>query len=961
MSVKNLKGRVFAPDVIKGDSAYQVAVKHGFAGTEEEWLDSIAYDATKKAEGFRDQAQGYRNEAEGYRNDAEGYKTDANTYKNAAFSYSKEAESYAVIAEKYFNDTSTIKEGVLMLAEELLGAQEAASESADEAKKAENNAKNAESGAQTAMNDAESAKKVAVDASSKATDEANRAESAAQKAAEDAVKSIMDGDAVQGVVDQAAEAATQAVEAEAAMIIGGLGVVQTQGNSEKAVMSQKATTDALDAITEGELSKADLWEIGNIVASNGAFGASSVRIRTTKYIPHSVAVIYSDYPFVFSVYAYGEDDAYVGVWDGAGFSKTEKTLEAFDFSTVAEYGYKYKIKAWHSSNKASTETDYTNIHLLNGIYYELKNNSDFINVIGTVSNEIKNELRELADVRRIESEKAGAVSISHNFVAGKKYKFTNNSASYINARTQDKSGTDVDVLPTVGNGKSVVFTATKDAVTLRLYFGTAGSADLEDLSLRVPVAEEKLDNVADKVGQFFKQRDFSVLKWTVGGISLVNGKNDDTLSNRIRTGFIPVSGVDCTVSLDGSGLYCVMEYASNSDKSNLISRKGAQTDWISGTYTVEKDECKYIRIAAKKDDGSDFNEESMSELGGRFKITKGLIPCRSSGRYVSPSKEEYQYDGSLDEYSYDNKLATIYAKWDELADIYPNIITKTVLGSVGGKEIRSYTITPLPARSFDHTNYNIPANSCEPLKILYVSCVHGSEGTIALDDFALFKNLVVHHKPSVLWNNCIFEIIPIANPIGYDTNDRLNGNGININRNFPDGWVYVNETEDPYNASGNEPCSEYETRLLMDFVKSHPDAFLVLNRHGTDPWKPDGLAGYAASKYQSDIETIISSNAATDTMLRDLYPLLNERNPINRAYSVCHSNQFNGTFDRWFNSVGYHGYLLEYTDVISDDKYTKNETVRRMNITAIANLLCDSVINNRGILDNSNIMESHYE
>ena len=36
-----LKGTILNPTQVKGDSAYDIAVKHGFEGTEEEWLDSL--------------------------------------------------------------------------------------------------------------------------------------------------------------------------------------------------------------------------------------------------------------------------------------------------------------------------------------------------------------------------------------------------------------------------------------------------------------------------------------------------------------------------------------------------------------------------------------------------------------------------------------------------------------------------------------------------------------------------------------------------------------------------------------------------------------------------------------------------------------------------------------------------------------------------------------------------------
>lgn len=40
-SVIKLKGSISLPEAIKGESAYEIAVMHGFKGTEEEWLASL--------------------------------------------------------------------------------------------------------------------------------------------------------------------------------------------------------------------------------------------------------------------------------------------------------------------------------------------------------------------------------------------------------------------------------------------------------------------------------------------------------------------------------------------------------------------------------------------------------------------------------------------------------------------------------------------------------------------------------------------------------------------------------------------------------------------------------------------------------------------------------------------------------------------------------------------------------
>lgn len=43
-----LRGTIVNPDVVRGKSAYEIAVAHGFDGTEEEWLDSLVEEVLKR-------------------------------------------------------------------------------------------------------------------------------------------------------------------------------------------------------------------------------------------------------------------------------------------------------------------------------------------------------------------------------------------------------------------------------------------------------------------------------------------------------------------------------------------------------------------------------------------------------------------------------------------------------------------------------------------------------------------------------------------------------------------------------------------------------------------------------------------------------------------------------------------------------------------------------------------------
>ena len=44
---QELRGKLFAPEAIVGKSAYEIAVLHGFEGTEEEWLESLCGTAVE--------------------------------------------------------------------------------------------------------------------------------------------------------------------------------------------------------------------------------------------------------------------------------------------------------------------------------------------------------------------------------------------------------------------------------------------------------------------------------------------------------------------------------------------------------------------------------------------------------------------------------------------------------------------------------------------------------------------------------------------------------------------------------------------------------------------------------------------------------------------------------------------------------------------------------------------------
>jgi murein peptide amidase A len=74
-------------------------------------------------------------------------------------------------------------------------------------------------------------------------------------------------------------------------------------------------------------------------------------------------------------------------------------------------------------------------------------------------------------------------------------------------------------------------------------------------------------------------------------------------------------------------------------------------------------------------------------------------------------------------------------------------------------------------------------------------------------------------------------LVPNLNPDGFALDTRLNGGGVDLNRNFPAGWKPIGEPGDPQ-YSGPRPFSEPETQLAARIVnRLRPEATIWFHQH----------------------------------------------------------------------------------------------------------------------------------
>ncbi len=95
--------------------------------------------------------------------------------------------------------------------------------------------------------------------------------------------------------------------------------------------------------------------------------------------------------------------------------------------------------------------------------------------------------------------------------------------------------------------------------------------------------------------------------------------------------------------------------------------------------------------------------------------------------------------------------------------------------------------------------------------VLVVGCIHGDEcaGT------AITRRLLRGSAPrdGLLW------IVPDLNPDGRAAGTRVNGRGVDLNRNFPSEWRPFQRRGDPL-YPGPRPLSEPETRAIARFIRA---------------------------------------------------------------------------------------------------------------------------------------------
>jgi protein MpaA len=113
-------------------------------------------------------------------------------------------------------------------------------------------------------------------------------------------------------------------------------------------------------------------------------------------------------------------------------------------------------------------------------------------------------------------------------------------------------------------------------------------------------------------------------------------------------------------------------------------------------------------------------------------------------------------------------------------------------------------------------------------KVLVVGCIHGTECA-----GRTIKPLGHSGCPS---DDADIYFLRNLNPDGYALGTRLNGRGVDLNRNFPAGWKPIGHRRSPQ-YSGPRPFSEPETRLAANLIRRlHPKVTIWFHQQPGGPF-----------------------------------------------------------------------------------------------------------------------------
>lgn len=346
-------------------------------------------------------------------------------------------------------------------------------------------------------------------------------------------------------------------------------------------------------------------------------------------------------------------------------------------------------------------------------------------------------------------------------------------------------------------------------------------------------------------------------------------------SNRIRSNIFKAAA-GSTLSLSNINMRLnVYLYALGADGEYTFAK---HTGMLSGPYTFESD--SYARVVLKTSVDSDINStygmylvrsgvysydlSKLETLAERVEAIEALPNIHLDYALIVPPSAP-RGDCVINAVPHDittrMSLEDIYGAYDALVESYAGYVTRTRLGSDASSTYPVYRYDFIPelpeiqSASEDDNCHNYTADNYPT--VIFDACIHGSEQPCAvalLNLMALIAGAKGEDWLGWLRKHIHFVVIPVANPYGYAAYTRGNANGVDLNRNFTQGFEAGSSDTASENYRGayalSEPEAQYINTVLAEYKGK---ALLYYGLHAFGVWTGfDKMTCYQASTCKTD-------------------------------------------------------------------------------------------------------------
>ncbi|MGI6154442.1 MAG: DUF2817 domain-containing protein [Enterococcus lemanii] len=173
-------------------------------------------------------------------------------------------------------------------------------------------------------------------------------------------------------------------------------------------------------------------------------------------------------------------------------------------------------------------------------------------------------------------------------------------------------------------------------------------------------------------------------------------------------------------------------------------------------------------------------------------------------------------------------LANLYGRYDQLVTDYPSYVSRTKLAD-------DEENNPIYRYDFKRPGIWLDGVQTELPKIVLTG-VHAHEHQSQMALIGLMEEICAKrltddfcHK---IYNNVHLVVIPTLNPYGINKGSRVTANGVDLNRNFPDGWTV--QGEDTFYYSGTEPLSEVGSQTLYSVMQNEKNVLGAIDIHNSE-------------------------------------------------------------------------------------------------------------------------------